>query len=98
MNLVNMQNGAILGTSSFENPQRFGGSDVMNRISYETGIFKGELQSVLISGINFEIGELCKQFNIYTPEYEIRYITPALSSDTNIDPSTYCCTSTGLPR
>ena len=64
MNLVNMQNGTILGTSSFENPQRFGGSDVMNRISYETGIFKGELQSVLISGINFEIGELCKQFNI----------------------------------
>ena len=64
MNLVNMQDGNILGTSSFENPQRFGGSDVMNRISYETGKFKGELQSVLISGINFEIGELCKEFNI----------------------------------
>ena len=64
MNLVNMQDGNILGTSSFENPQRFGGSDVMNRISYETGKFKGELQSVLISGINFEIGGLCKEFNI----------------------------------
>ena len=36
MNLVNLQNGKIMGTSSFENPQRFGGSDVMNRISYET--------------------------------------------------------------
>ena len=64
MNLVDLQKGTILGTSSFENPQRFGGSDTMHRISYETGPFKGELQAVLISGINFEIGELCKEYKI----------------------------------
>ena len=62
--IVDLVSGKIIATSSFENPQRFGGSDTLNRISYETGKFKGELQSVLISGINFEIGELCKEFNI----------------------------------
>src|SRR5579871_6129420 len=33
MELVDLETGAILCQSSFENPQRFGGSDVMNRIS-----------------------------------------------------------------
>ncbi len=64
MNLVDLETGDILYTASFENPQRFGGSDVMHRISYETGSYRGELQAVLISSINYEIGEMVRALKI----------------------------------
>ncbi len=64
MNLVDLETGDILYTASFENPQRFGGSDVMHRISYETGSYRGELQAVLISSINYEIGEMVRTLKI----------------------------------
>ena len=64
VNLVDLESGELIGTSSFENPQRFGGSDVMNRISYDVGRNRGELRLSIISGINFEIGELIKQANV----------------------------------
>ena len=34
--LLNLETGELVATSSFENPQRFGGSDVMSRIHYDT--------------------------------------------------------------
>ncbi len=61
MNLVDLESGEVIATSSFENPQKFGGSDVMNRISYDVGRNRGELRHAIISGINFEIGELIRQ-------------------------------------
>ena len=64
MNLVDLESGDVLYTASFENPQRFGGSDVMHRISYDTGVFQGELQAVLISSINYEIGEMVRALKI----------------------------------
>ncbi len=64
MNLVDLESGSILYTASFENPQRFGGSDVMHRISYDTGTYRGELQAVLISSINYEIGEMVRSLRI----------------------------------
>lgn len=64
LNLVNLESGEIEYTASFENPQRFGGSDVMNRISYDGGPDSGELQSVIVSSINFEIGEMVRILNI----------------------------------
>ncbi|MQF64174.1 DUF4445 domain-containing protein [SAR202 cluster bacterium AD-802-L14_MRT_200m] len=64
LNLVNLESGEIEYTASFENPQRFGGSDVMNRISYDGGPDSGELQSVIISAINFEIGEMVRVLKI----------------------------------
>lgn len=64
INLVNLETSDILSTSSFENPQVFGGSDVMNRISYDTTKFRGELHKAIISSINFEIGELVKKLKI----------------------------------
>jgi|TARA_B110000263_G_scaffold6249_1_gene5387 uncharacterized 2Fe-2S/4Fe-4S cluster protein (DUF4445 family) len=64
LNLVNLETSEILSTSSFENPQIFGGSDVMNRISYDMTKFKGELHKAIISSINFEIGELVKKLKI----------------------------------
>ena len=60
LNLVDLETGETLNTASFENPQRFGGSDIMHRISYDGGAFAGELQQVMISAINFEIGNMCR--------------------------------------
>ena len=64
MNLVDLESGEIIATSSFENPQKFGGSDVMNRISYDVGRNRGELRLAIVSGINFEIGEMIRQANV----------------------------------
>ena len=65
LNLVDLESGFILHTSSFENPQMFGGSDVMNRISYDSGIFQGELQQSMLSAINFEIGQMTKHLGFH---------------------------------
>jgi uncharacterized 2Fe-2S/4Fe-4S cluster protein (DUF4445 family) len=36
MRLLNLETGEVVADASFENPQRFGGSDVMARIQYDT--------------------------------------------------------------
>lgn len=36
LRLLNLETGEVIADASFENPQRFGGSDVMSRISYDT--------------------------------------------------------------
>lgn len=36
LRLLNLETGEIIADTSFENPQRFGGSDVMSRIHYDT--------------------------------------------------------------
>ncbi|HIM37724.1 MAG TPA: DUF4445 domain-containing protein [Dehalococcoidia bacterium] len=65
MNLVDLETGEIKDTASFENPQRFGGSDIMNRIAYDGGEFHGELQQVIISSVNFEIGEMARRLRFH---------------------------------
>lgn len=65
MNLVDLQKGETLYTASFENPQRFGGSDIMNRIVYDGGEFRGELQQTMISSVNFEIGEMARRLRFH---------------------------------
>jgi uncharacterized 2Fe-2S/4Fe-4S cluster protein (DUF4445 family) len=40
--LINLETGELVADASFENPQRFGGSDVMSRIHYDTE-HKGKL-------------------------------------------------------
>ena len=42
IDLVDLETSEVLYTASFENPQRFGGSDIMHRISYDGGEFSGE--------------------------------------------------------
>ena len=70
-NLVDLENGKTVSVSSFENPQRFGGSDIMNRISYD-GEFQGELRRSLIAALNSEIMEMCERHNFVRQEiYEI---------------------------
>ena len=63
-NLLDLETGHVLHTVSFENPQRFGGSDVMNRISYDGGPFQGELHKAIVGALNFEIRNLCKRIRI----------------------------------
>ena len=65
LNLVDLESGEIVHTASFENPQRFGGSDIMHRISYDGGPFQGELQQVMLSGVNFEIGDMARRLKIH---------------------------------
>jgi uncharacterized 2Fe-2S/4Fe-4S cluster protein (DUF4445 family) len=36
LRLVDLESGELIGDTSFENPQRFGGSEVMSRIAYDT--------------------------------------------------------------
>lgn len=64
MNLVDLETAETIYTASFENPQRFGGSDIMNRISYDGGKYRGEMLAVMLSSINFEIGEMVKTLKI----------------------------------
>jgi uncharacterized 2Fe-2S/4Fe-4S cluster protein (DUF4445 family) len=49
LRLVNLENGQIAADASFENPQRFGGSDVMARIQYDTD-HKGKLLQRTLAG------------------------------------------------
>lgn len=70
-NLVDLENGETVSVSSFENPQRFGGSDIMHRISYD-GEFEGELRKSLIAALNSEIMAMCDRHDFVRQEiYEI---------------------------
>ncbi|MGD9537406.1 MAG: ASKHA domain-containing protein [Alphaproteobacteria bacterium] len=53
VDLVDLETGRSLRRAAFENPQRFGGSDVMNRISYDAGpSHRFELQRAAAIEIN----------------------------------------------
>jgi uncharacterized 2Fe-2S/4Fe-4S cluster protein (DUF4445 family) len=49
LRLINLETGEIIATNSFENPQRFGGSEVMSRIHYDTAN-KGKLLQRTLAG------------------------------------------------
>ena len=71
IDLVDLETGKSVHVSSFENPQRFGGSDVMNRISYD-GEFGGELRKAIINALNHEILEMGRSLGFVRQEiYEI---------------------------
>jgi uncharacterized 2Fe-2S/4Fe-4S cluster protein (DUF4445 family) len=72
MELVDLETGQSACVSSFENPQRFGGSDVMHRISYDGGPFRGELHKAVMNAVNQEIREMCRRLNFTRQEiYEV---------------------------
>lgn len=82
MNLVDLETGETIHTASFENPQRFGGSDIMHRISYDGGSFQGELQQVMLSSLNFEIGDMCRTLKIRRRQiYEVVIVGNATMRD-----------------
>ena len=61
--LVDLESGAVLAVAAIENPQRFGGSDVMTRISYDTEI-PGELRQALRRALNHELRRLCSELGV----------------------------------
>lgn len=57
--LVDLESGEIINTVTLDNPQKYGGSDIMHRISYDTQIGqKGQLHQSIISFLNKEIRSL----------------------------------------
>jgi uncharacterized 2Fe-2S/4Fe-4S cluster protein (DUF4445 family) len=58
LKLFNLETGEVIADSSFENPQRFGGSDVMSRIHYDSLDGKRVLQRTLVGYLNHAIDEL----------------------------------------
>ena len=61
--LVDLETGAVRAVAAIENPQRFGGSDVMTRISYDTEI-PGELRQALRRAVNHELRRLCTELGV----------------------------------
>ncbi len=55
--LLNLETGEVVADSSFENPQRFGGSDVMARIQYDTEDRTKTLQRTLVGYLSRAIAE-----------------------------------------
>src|SRR5204862_3247796 len=55
--LLNLETGEVIADSSFENPQRFGGSDVMARIHYDTEDRTRLLQRTLAGYLSHAIRE-----------------------------------------
>ncbi len=76
--LVDLETGKSSYVASFENPQRFGGSDVMHRISYDRGAFRGELHKAIINALNYELREMCRRLEF--PRQEIYEIVVAGNS------------------
>ena len=63
--LVDLTTGDTRHTVAFENPQRFGGSNVINRIAYDRE-HRGLLQRVLIAHLNAALDEMpCRGDEIY---------------------------------
>ena len=62
--LVDLESGVSLYQAHFENPQRFGGSDVISRIHYDSQIGPGELHRAMINTLNLEIRQMCAQLDV----------------------------------
>ena len=58
LRLLNLETGEVVADSSFENPQRFGGSDVMARIQYDSDDGTFTLQRTLAAYLGHAIAEL----------------------------------------
>jgi uncharacterized 2Fe-2S/4Fe-4S cluster protein (DUF4445 family) len=70
--LIDLVSGEVVEVIALENPQRFGGSDVMNRISYDSGEGNGELRQAVRKAINQELRALYQRHGLDRREvYEI---------------------------
>ena len=59
--LIDLEDGRMLADHSFENPQIFGGADVMGRIAYDRDNTRGYLHSILLGYVNRSIDEMTKR-------------------------------------
>ena len=72
LELVDLEDGRTLATRAFENPQRFGGSDIMHRISYEADVGRGALQNAVVRALNQAVQALAREYGFHRREiYEI---------------------------
>ncbi len=55
--LLDLASGEVLHVGAIENPQRFGGSDVISRIAYDEGAGRGELRQAVRKALNHELKE-----------------------------------------
>jgi len=72
--MVDLETGQSLCRGGFENPQRFGGSDVISRVAYDAS-HGGELHQAVIKAINNEILALCQQAGVSRHQlYEVMVV------------------------
>ncbi len=65
LDVVDLEAGESVHTAAFENPQRFGGSDVMHRISYDgRPTHRGELRKAIVAALNRAIDEACTALSV----------------------------------
>ncbi|MDE0391286.1 MAG: ASKHA domain-containing protein [Rhodospirillales bacterium] len=64
LDFVDLETGKSVHSAAFENPQAFGGSDVMNRISYDRDDKAGELQKAAASAISRAIVDGCARLGL----------------------------------
>ncbi len=64
VDLVDLETGRSIQTRGFENPQRFAGSDIMQRIVYDGGPNRGRLQESVIAAINRELRTIARDLHI----------------------------------
>ena len=82
LELVDLETGGSLEVVALENPQRFGGSDVMNRISYDDGAGRGELRQAVRKALNRELRALYERHGIDRREvYEVVVVGNATMRD-----------------
>ena len=63
LQVLDLQTGQALAVGAFENPQRFGGSDVIGRISYEAE-HPGELRRAVRRALNHELSRIYAEHGI----------------------------------
>ena len=82
IDVIDLEAGTTVCQASLENPQRFGGSDVMNRISYDSGAFQGELHKTVINALNHELKAMYEILGIVRHEvYEVVVVGNATMRD-----------------
>jgi uncharacterized 2Fe-2S/4Fe-4S cluster protein (DUF4445 family) len=82
LELVDLEHGSTLEVVALENPQRFGGSDVINRISYDEAHGGGELRDAVRKALNRELGALYERRGIDRREvYEVVVVGNATMRD-----------------
>ncbi|HOR27195.1 MAG TPA: ASKHA domain-containing protein [Candidatus Sumerlaeota bacterium] len=82
LRLVDLETGQIVAAQSFENPQMFGGGDVMGRITYDRETKRRDLQQVLVAYLNRSLGEFCEALGAETDDiYEFVAVGNATMRD-----------------
>jgi uncharacterized 2Fe-2S/4Fe-4S cluster protein (DUF4445 family) len=81
LRLIDLINGGVVAGAAFENPQRFGGSDVMSRIGYERE-HPGLLRKSLRRALNAALKEIYREHGIDRHEvYEAMVVANSTMRD-----------------